>query len=359
MKNTKNIAIIVKNLSIGGAEKQSILLAKALSEKYNISYIIFNGNKFDEKYLNWLKESESLQVKQFCGNFIVRFVLLCGFLKKSSISIIFSYLTGANVYALCAGKIAKVKYIYSGIRTVKLAFIKMYIDKYIANHFATQTVINSYSGEKYFAKKGFKENKMIVIPNCFDKIIGYVPKPNNDKIRIITVGRFVPEKDYYTALLAISELKKAGFNEILYQIVGYGKLESEIHLWIKKLQIEDIVEIYINPNNISELLNNADIYLSTSLFEGTSNSIMEALNASLPVIATDVGDNTELVKEGINGYLSTIGDSKDIMQKLGLLLSDVQLRTTMGLKSNELLQNHFSLHIFKEKYINLIEGNSE
>ena len=355
MENKKNIAIIVKHLPSGGAEKQAILLAQSLMEEYNIHFIIFNGNDFDEKFLNWLKESESIQVKQFYGLVIVRFISLCGYLKKSSISIIFSYLTRANFYALPAGKIAKVKYIYSGIRSAKLPLIKMYIDKLITNHFATQAVINCYSGKKYFTKKGYKENKMIVIPNCFDKMDGYVPKPKNDKIRIITVGRFVPEKDYYTALLSVSELKQAGYNEILFQIVGFGKLESEVRQWIRKLQIEDIVEIYINPNNISELLSNADIYLSTSLYEGTSNSIMEALNASLPVVATDVGDNAELVKNGINGYLSNIGDSKDIMQKLKLLLTDIELRTTMGEKSNELLHNNFSLHIFKKRYINLIE----
>jgi len=355
MENKKNIAIIVKNLPSAGAEKQAIILAKSLMEEYNIHFIIINGNKCNEKFLNWLKESESISVKQFYGSIFFKFVSLCGFLQKSSINIIFSYLTGANFYALFAGKIAKVEYIYSGIRNAKLPFVKMCVDKLITNLFATQTIINCYSGKKYFAKKGFNEQKMMVIPNCFDNMTCYTPKSSNDKIRIISVGRFVPQKDYYTALLAISQLKRAGYNEILFQIVGFGNLETDIRQWIKEIQIEDLVEIYINPNNIPELLSNADIYLSTSLFEGTSNSIMEALNASLPVVATDVGDNDELVKDGVNGYLSKIGDVKDIMQKLSLLLSDVNLRTTMGLNSNELLHRNFSLPIFKERYINLIE----
>ena len=358
MEYKKNIAIIVKNLLSAGAEKQSILLAKSLTEEYNIYYVIFNGKNIDEKFLKWLKESESIQVKQFYGNIISRFISLCDFFKKSSVNIIFSYLTGANFYALWAGKIAKVKYIYSGIRDAKLPFAKMYFDRFLTNHLATQTIINCYSGKKNFVKKGFKESKMIVIPNCFDKMAGYAPKQNNDTIRIITVGRFVPQKDYYTALSAVSELKDEGFNNILFQIVGFGMLESKIRLWIKKLQIEDIVEIYINPNNIPELLSKADIYLSTSLFEGTSNSIMEALNASLPVVATDVGDNDELIKDGVNGYLSNIGDVKDIMLKLKLLVSNVQLRTAMGLKSNEHLHNNYSVQIFKERYISLIEGES-
>lgn len=51
------------------------------------------------------------------------------------------------------------------------------------------------------------------------------------------------------------------------------------------------------------MLDKADIYLSTSLFEGTSNSIMEAMNADLPIVATNVGDNGLLVKNEINGFL--------------------------------------------------------
>jgi glycosyltransferase involved in cell wall biosynthesis len=68
----------------------------------------------------------------------------------------------------------------------------------------------------------------------------------------------------------------------------------------ENLNIMNRIKIFINPANIPDILNECDIYLSTSLFEGLSNSIMEAMVAGLPVIATDVGDNKYLVKDGFN-----------------------------------------------------------
>ena len=98
-------------------------------------------------------------------------------------------------------------------------------------------------------------------------------------------------------------------NELESYGIGFGKLEQEIRRWVKEEGITDITNILINPDDISGYLSKADIYLSTSLFEGTSNSIMEGMNADLPIIATNVGDNAYLVEEGKNGHLT---EKKDI-----------------------------------------------
>ena len=106
---------------------------------------------------------------------------------------------------------------------------------------------------------------------------------------------------------------------------------------------------------MSELERNADIYISTSLFEGTSNSIMEALNWSLPVVATDVGDNDHLVINGENGFLHPVGDVSGLAQSLSLLLDSSDLRNKMGLRSNQNLRENYSMEVFEKRYIDLIE----
>ena len=73
---------------------------------------------------------------------------------------------------------------------------------------------------------------------------------------------------------------------------------------ISLLDLEKEVTILINPPNIHDILKSCDIYLSTSLFEGLSNSIMEAMSTGLPVIATDVGDNRYLLRMDTTGILS-------------------------------------------------------
>lgn len=203
----QNIAIFVKNLTSGGAEKQSILLAKALCYHYQIHYIIFNGNKVHQKYMDLLKEEPRIQIQSFIGSKFSRFNTFVKYLKEHNITIIFSYLTGANLYACIAGRKVNAK-VFTGLRNAELPLLKCWVDKILTNLFAEKAISNSFSGKENFITKGFKSEKIIVIPNCFENIETYSQKIKKNKIHIITVGRFVPQKDYETAIHAIAELKK-------------------------------------------------------------------------------------------------------------------------------------------------------
>lgn len=343
-----NIAIFVKNLTSGGAEKQSVLLARALADDYCVHYIIFNEAKIHKKYLDMLKEDTRIYVKAFNGGRLSRFRSLVQYLSDNNISAIFSYLTAANMYASIAGKLARVQ-VFTGLRNAQLPLVKKIADRFLTNHLARLTVTNCFSGKINFVSQGFYEQKILVIPNCFENIKPYTNKSLKDTVHIITVGRFVPQKDYETAIQAISELRKTCAN-IAFDIVGYGDLEPKIQNWVKLYQVDDITTIYINPDNIPELLDRSDIYLSTSLFEGTSNSIMEGMNADLPIVATQVGDNDQLVTEGFNGYLCTTREYMAIAEKLKILVMNSELRIRMGKNSKERLRSEYSVEIFREKY---------
>lgn len=348
----KSIAIFVKNLTSGGAEKQSVLLARTLSCDYDVHYIIFNGEKIHQKYLDLLKQDTRVHCKSFLGNHGQRFKYFIEYLKKNKIKIIFSYLTAANLYACVAGKLVEAS-VYTGLRNAELPYMKMLVDKFLSNNFAKLAIANCYSGKKNFVSKGFKENKIIVIPNCFEDISPYTEKSYDNVLHIITVGRFVPQKDYETAIRSISELKKTKL-DFKFDIIGYGGLEKQIRNWTHEYGIENITNIYINPDNIPDLLNRADIYLSTSLFEGTSNSIMEAMNANLPIVATNVGDNEYLVVENKNGYLHNVGDFINISRSLMKLIQNENLRLSLGKQSKCLLSEKFSVDLFKQRYIQLL-----
>lgn len=349
-----SIAIFVKNLTSGGAEKQSVLLAKALVNDYDVHYIIFNDNKIHGKYLNMLREENRIKIVSFKGNHILRYSNFVRYLKSNNIKAIFSYLTAANAYACMAGIQTGTK-IYTGLRNSKLPFIKCLTDKFLTNFLSEQAVCNCFSGKKNFVNKGFKASKISVIPNCFENISPYQKKTNATNIHIITVGRFVPQKDYETAIKCIADIRTKKSN-ITFDIVGYGEQEKNIRTWLKQYKIEDITNIFINPNNISELLQQADIYLSTSLFEGTSNSIMEGMNANLPIVATDVGDNAILVKSGFNGFISHVKDYKSLSKALNQLITDYKLREEMGKHSKSLLQSEYSMEQFRKRYISLLEN---
>jgi glycosyltransferase involved in cell wall biosynthesis len=91
----------------------------------------------------------------------------------------------------------------------------------------------------------------------------------------------------------------------------------------------------------------------TSLYEGIPNTIMEALNYSLPIVSTNVGDINYLVKDGINGYLSKPKDIEALADSLQKLISSHTLRNDFGKKGHDILKRDFSFESFKEEYISL------
>lgn len=351
----KNIAILIPTLKAGGAEKQAVLLSSMLSKNNYVHVIILAG----EQNVAFVKnveiiENSNVKLHKLTGGIKEKYKALKSLLKDNNIDILFNYLTKPNVIGAIAGYRAGVKRIYNGIRNSRIDWWKLILERFAHNRYATATIYNCYSGEEYFSSKGLKKEKAIVIPNCFPNISGPIVRENKEVKHIVTVGRFVPQKDYKTIIRIIAELKQLR-QDFVMDIIGYGKEEQNIRGWIKEFDVENFINIYIRPNNVQDIVRASDIYLSTSLFEGTSNSIMEALNWSLPVVATNVGDNNYLVLDGINGTLHPIGDVKGIVASIVKLLNSSDLRNRFGLAGNKNLCKNYSMEIFGERYIKLIE----
>lgn len=350
-----NIAIFVSTLGSGGAEKQAALLASVLSKHYNVHFVALYGDTETSDFVMSILKKSGVKVYPLVGNQSKKFKEYATILRSNNVDCSFNYLTKCDFWGAIIAKKCGVKKVYNGIRNSKLEGYKNVLEWISHNFVATGTIFNCYSGEKAFIKKGFRKSKCITIPNCFPNIADPIKKIESDKVRIITVARFHPQKDYETAIKAIALLKKACKN-FVFDLCGYGVLEEQIRGWVKQYGVEDVVEFHIHPNNIPELLKRADIYISTSLFEGTSNSIMEAMNWCLPVVCTNVGDNYKLVLDGENGYLTEIGDAEQISLKLKTLVSDKALRQKMGLKSNRHLCENYSMEVFEERYLRVIKN---
>lgn len=351
----KNIAILIPSLKPGGAEKQATLLATMLDKHYHVDmYLLYGDDEASASNLALL-EASNVRVHALTGNMLSKVVQFGRSLRENRVEVLFNYLTSCDVIGAVVGRFAGVKRIYGGIRNARLERIKMWADKMAHNWIASGTVYNCYSGAAYFTSKGYKEQKNIVIPNCFQQIAQPIMREDCSTKHLVTVGRFVPQKDYKTLIEMVAELKSRRHDFVL-DIVGYGVEEEQIRAWIQAYDVADCIRIYIRPDNVQDIVRSADIYVSTSLFEGTSNSIMEALNWSLPVVATNVGDNDRLVIDGVNGFLTACGDVQGLSLSVAKLLDSVALRNQYGLQSNKNLRENYSMEIFEKRYIRLIEN---
>lgn len=350
-----SIAIFVSSLGSGGAEKQAALLASVLSKHYCVHFVALYGDSETSDFVMSILKKSGVKVYPLNGDLRKKLKEYANILEENNVFCSFNYLTKCDFWGAIIANRCGVRKVYNGIRNSKLEGYKNVLEWISHNFVATGTIFNCYSGEKAFIKKGYRKSKCITIPNCFPNIADPKEKTEKEKVRIITVARFHPQKDYETAIKAISLLKKTCKN-IVFDLCGYGVLEEQIRGWVKQYDVEDVVEFHIHPNNIPELLKQADIYISTSLFEGTSNSIMEAMNWCLPVVCTNVGDNDKLVLDGENGYLTEIGDAEQLATKLKTLITDRELRQRMGLKSNWHLRENYSMEVFEERYLGVIQN---
>lgn len=342
------IAILIPTIKPGGAEKQAALLAVTLSQEHEVHFVSLWGKKNLSVIVQQLLEEAYVQIHYLSGEKIGKWKEYYQLLKQHQIEVAFNYLTVCDVTGAIVEKLAGVKTVFNGIRNSRLAPVKTFLEWFAHNFFADYTIYNCQSGAEHFEKLGFCKKKTIVIHNCFPNVSEPIESADKEIKTIITVGRFEPQKDYLTAIKAIAELRKSR-QDFVFTIIGHGHLEAQIRSWVKKYALTDYTQILIAPSNVQEILKAADIYLSTSLFEGTSNSIMEALNWSIPVVATNVGDNYVLVEQNVSGYLTNIGDVGGLVKAMEILLSSHQTRLIMGQKGHKNLYR-FSLEKFKDNY---------
>ena len=353
------IIILCKTLLKGGAEKQALILSRSLTEENkDIILITWCGDKIDPSHLEFMRNNFIRHI-ELKGNPIKKWIDLQRVIKKEKVTIILSYLSLANFIAGLSKLFKRNLITIGGVRSEKLAFIKFIFERFTHNHLNDATVFNNYSAKKKFGKRGFNPDKIKVIHNAIRNLPSDQRTGNDNVVNIVSVSRFVKLKDYRTALSSFKEVRdKNTLKKTKYYIVGFGPQEEEIRTLIKKFELNDDVSVLINPPDIPGILKNCDIFLSTSLQEGLSNSIMEAMVAGLPVVATNVGDNPYLIKNAYNGFIVPPKNVKIIASKLEFLSDFEDIRREFGKNSKKIIEEEFSEKKLLENYLELFSDLS-
>lgn len=331
------------------------MTAKLLSQQgIRVTIIIWDGTKMDQANLKYLEDQDICSIG-LTGNVFKKLVSLQRCLGQKNITLILSYLTLANVMGALASLRNRSIISVGGIRSEQLPSIKFLVERFVHNRINHCTVFNSHAARDGFVRRGFDHAKTRVIHNAI-VVPPLSQSHNGNEIRIITVSRFVKAKDFPTALRSFRILIDRNRDKNLrFLIVGYGKYEKTIRRLIKHYTLEGEVEIIIDPPNVRELLTSSDIYLSTSLAEGLSNSIMEAMASGLPVVATDAGDSRYLTEDSKNGFIVPAGDAETIAGKLELLVQSDELREEYGRYGYNKINTGFTEEMMLRRYLELIE----
>jgi glycosyltransferase involved in cell wall biosynthesis len=171
---------------------------------------------------------------------------------------------------------------------------------------------------------GFKGESHLV-PNGVDIQRFYNPNPKKlgDDVTLITTSRLNIKNGIADVIEALKLLPP----NVKFKIIGAGELDAELKHLTRKLNLENRVEFLglITPDKIPQHLHQADIFIRPSLSEGMGISFIEAMAASLPVVATPVGGIPDFLKDGETGVFCEPNDPQSIAAAVNKLISDREL----------------------------------
>ncbi len=191
--------------------------------------------------------------------------------------------------------------------------------------------------------------RMITIHNGIADELGDSPAYPNETPIIIMVARFAPQKNQALLLKACARIQ-APFR---LQFAGTGPTQPEIERQASELGLEDRVEFLGDCSDVAERLRKASIFALATNWEGFPLSILEAMRAGLPVVASDVGGVREAVIDGHTGFVIDRHDTDAFSCALERLLTDLPLRSEMARNGRRRFEEHFTVDQMLHKTFNV------
>ena len=173
-----------------------------------------------------------------------------------------------------------------------------------------------------------------------------------------TVGRMDPVKDplnLVRAFIQALQLAPSKRERMRLLLVGDGALYSEAKTMLGQAGVADLAWLPGERNDVPDILRGLDCFALPSLGEGISNTILEAMASGLPVIATDVGGNGELVEDKITGELVPAGDPHALAQRMLAYARDREAAKLAGRNGRARIEREFSLEAMLSRYKGLYD----
>jgi glycosyltransferase involved in cell wall biosynthesis len=162
--------------------------------------------------------------------------------------------------------------------------------------------------------------------------------PASSPVRIVSIARLEPPKDHRTLLGALAALRSRDWE---LELIGGGPLEQEARGLAAALGIADRVHLSGYQPDPAVALARAQVFVLSSRSEGFPRSVLEAMRAGLPVVASDVGGVSEAVSEGINGLLVPPGELQALSGALEKVIADTEERQRLGAAARRIYEGRF------------------
>jgi len=352
---------VINSFSKAGSEKLVLDITSLMNKKKFDIYVcaISKGNSTDY----FKEEFKKNNIKSFClkkkqnKQRVKTLVRLVNIVKENNIDYIHTHCKSPDFYGRLAGFLTSTP-VYSTIHNTRgysknvERFLKFITKRYIA----ISKKVKTYMIEDL----NIPEEKIEIIYNGINLERFKNKEKKIKKVKnIIAIGRLKIQKNYKIMLESFQYLIKKLNKNNLYvpdlNIVGDGNERDRLVDLAGKLRIKEKVNFMGLRDDIPGLLKKNDIYLMTSSWEGLSISLIEALASGIPIVASDVGSNNEIVENKKSGILFKKFDAAHIADKIYHLINDEEKRKELS-KNAVRSSDKFSIIQTVNKYENLYKN---
>lgn len=338
------VLFLITNADLSGAPIHLLDLAKGIKEKHEILVVFgvngpiikdFNAADLNTKVLHTMKSDFNVL------NDIRSIKSFIKIIREFNPDIIHSHSSKAGLIGRISSYLMNVKSVFTvhgwgfGENQGKVkSFVLIAMEKFLKRLTSYYIFVSEFDFE--VAKQKFGRVKGSVIYNGSNfKIYNQLGRIELD---MIMVARNDPQKDYETLIKA---LKVSKFNSIKF--VGKGTDSQEFKNHVQSLVGDNYskIEFLGERRDIDVLLENSNLFVLSTNYEGLPISIIEAMSKSLPIIATNVGGISELVSDECNGFLVEHRNPNQLSEKINILSEDVFLRNKFGDISKEIYLEKF------------------
>lgn len=358
------IACLISSLRLGGAERQLAGLAVALSGAgHNVTVITYREGDF---YCPLLEKHGVEHVCLEGGGDAAVIRQLADYLKASGTEVLISFLAGTNIKAcLAVRRCPGVRLIVSE-RNFNLSMMPHDRIRFsLYRRYADKVVCNNHSQEAFIRRNlPALRGKVLTISNFVD-FESFRPAETaapSEVCRFVVTARVCRRKNTLGLIRAAKILKNEGKQFVIrwYGLSGKSRYAARCVSLIRKYGLENVFELLPASHDVFKAYCCADWFCLPSMYEGTSNSLAEALACGLPAVCSRISDNPLYAKEGENGFLFDPHSVADIARALSRAMDlgrdEYQEFAAASLRT---ARSSFTLERLLDSYLRVINGSSK
>lgn len=359
-----NVLYLINHAGKAGTERYVLTLAEKLGGKKINAHLAYN----EEGLL--VERMKELGVQTYRVEMRNRFDLgaawkLSQLCRQLDIDIIHAQFLRENYIALLSRIFnPRVRVIYTNHFIMANNFITRLSNR-VMTHLQSAIIAVCNPGRDMMVINGNDGRKIRVIHNAVD--ISKWSKPRNSTIRdefqipedtviLLCASRFAHDKGHKFLINSLSELKKLTERDFKCILAGDGPLIDDVKKQTSELGLEKNVIFAGFRSDIENLLYGSDIYINASQHEALSFLILEALASGLPLIATNMGGNPDIINNETDcGILVEYDDHYGLAQAIVRMIEDEDLRKRLAQNAIKAVKERFNLDIASEETYNLYE----